>query len=240
MSFIISVYVREGIVMAVDSRLTFNRQEQQGGKTIINLAVGQSDSNYKLFLALDSVGISTYGAADIKGVPIAGYVESFIAEKLKDTPGNVEEVANRLADYFRGFTPTPSTHFHIAGYSPSADQPEQHVWHVDVASNQRSRLNPPGEQGASWGGEADILARLLQPVAQIDQQDKIQQKFPYHQIPWQFFTLQDAIDFAVFAIRSTIDALRFQPRAKTVGGPIDVLKPAGASWIQRKELHVER
>jgi hypothetical protein len=242
MSLVISVYVREGIVMAADSRLTFTRQDQQGGSTIVSLAVGQSDSNYKLFLAPNGIGLSTYGAADINGVPIAGYVESFIADKLRDTPASVEEVVNRLAAHFCAFAPVPNTQFHVAGYSASTDEPEQQVWHVDLTSNKTSRLNPPGQQGASWGGEADILARLVQPVAQVDQQDKIQQKFPYHQIPWQFFTLQDAIDFAVFAIRSTIDALRFQPRAKTVGGPIDVLviKPTGASWIQRKELRVER
>ncbi|PYL08483.1 MAG: hypothetical protein DME34_04505 [Verrucomicrobia bacterium] len=82
---------------------------------------------------------------------------------------------------------------------------------------------------------------MIQPVAQIDQHDAIQHKFPHFNIPFQFFTLQDAIDFAVFAVRSTIDAIRFQPRAKTVGGPIDVLiiKPTGAAWIQRKELSAQ-
>ncbi len=51
-------------------------------------------------------------------------------------------------------------------------------------------------------------------------------------------TLQDGIDFAVFAIRTTIDTMRFQMCVKTVGGPIDVLviKPSGAQWISRKEL----
>jgi hypothetical protein len=64
---------------------------------------------------------------------------------------------------------------------------------------------------------------------------------PYYHIPWGFFTLQDAIDYAIYAVRATIDSIRFQPRAKTVGGPIDVLviKPDGAFWVQKKELHGE-
>ncbi len=68
---------------------------------------------------------------------------------------------------------------------------------------------------------------------------KLGQPLPYFQIPYQFFTLQDAIDFCVFAVRSTTDAIKFQPRPKTVGGPIDVLviKPDEAFWVQRKELH---
>jgi hypothetical protein len=63
---------------------------------------------------------------------------------------------------------------------------------------------------------------------------------PSFGIPFQFFTLQDAIDFAVYAVRVTIDSIRFQTRAKTVGGPIDVLviKPTEACWIDKKELHV--
>ncbi len=50
--------------------------------------------------------------------------------------------------------------------------------------------------------------------------------------------LQDAIDFAVYAIQTTIDTMRFQARRKTVGGPIDVLAltPDEVKWIQKKEL----
>jgi hypothetical protein len=241
MSFIITLYVREGIVMAADSRLTLTTQRDELDKKVINLAVGQSDSNYKLFLTPHDIGISTYGAADIKGVPIAGYVDSFIATELKEKPSSIEEVGKKLLAHFLDFTPIPKTHFHIAAYTKVNEQIEPQVWHVDVHSKKISRLNPPGQQGASWRGEADILARLIQRVGQIDQDDKILHKFPHFKIQWHFFTLQDAIDFAVFALRSTIDAMRFQPRAKTIGGPIDVLviKPIGAVWVQRKELRVE-
>ena len=51
--------------------------------------------------------------------------------------------------------------------------------------------------------------------------------------------LQDAIDFSIYAIRTTIDTMRFQARPKNVGGPIDVLllMPDQVTWIYRKELH---
>jgi len=59
-------------------------------------------------------------------------------------------------------------------------------------------------------------------------------------IPFEFFTLQDAIDFCVYGIRSTIETLRFQSREKTVGGPIDVLiiTPDNSRWISQKQLVV--
>jgi hypothetical protein len=240
MSLIITMYVREGIVMASDSRLTLSSERPDGQNRVVQAAVGLSDSNYKTFLAPGNIGVSTYGAADIQGVPIGGFIESFMAQRLASNPLPPEEAARHILAFFREMPTPPASQFHVAGYAQEGHDFDQQVWHVNVGDNTCSRLNPPGTQGASWGGEADILARLLQPVTVTDAQGKPQQPLPHHQMPWQFFTLQDAIDFCVFAIRSTIDALRFQPRPKTVGGPIDVLviKPDTASWVQRKELHI--
>jgi len=240
MSLVITLHVREGIVMASDSRLTLNTQRQSGANQIVNLAVGQSDSNYKTFLTPNGVGISTYGAADIGGVPIGGYVESFINDIVAPKALTVEQVADEILKYFRAQKPIPDTFFHVAGYKKTGNTSEQHVWQVSVAQGTKNKLNPPGDQGAWWGGESDILSRLILPVGILDQNGNVKDKPPTFDIPWGFFTLQDAIDFATFAVRSTIEMLRFQPRAKTVGGPIDVLviKPTGPSWVQRKELRV--
>jgi hypothetical protein len=238
MSFVITMYVREGIVMASDSRLTLNSEQQSGDKQVNQIAVGASDSNYKTFLTDNRIGISTFAAADIKGVPIAGYMESFIRERLNSNT-NVEQVPQLLLEYFRSFDPIPKTGFHVAGYQTSGDNGiEQHVWGVDIAANSRSRIGKD-MQGASWGGEGDILARILNNVGLINSEGNLDKALPQFPIPYQFFTLQDAIDFAIFAVRSTIDIIRFQPRPKTVGGPIDVLviKPDKAFWVQKKELH---
>ena len=58
-------------------------------------------------------------------------------------------------------------------------------------------------------------------------------------ITWGLFTLQDAINFAKYAIETTINTMRYSNVVETVGGPIDILviKPDQAFWIQRKELH---
>jgi len=242
MSFVITLYVREGIVMASDSRLTLNSETVVGGVKTRNLAVALSDTNYKTFLAPNRIGISTYGAADIVGVPIGGYVESFIVDELAGSSMTPETVARRLLAHFQRFTPPPQAQFHVGGYAEGDGTAAQQVWHVDVRAGGVQQMNPPGQQGATWGGEADILARLVQPVGQLDNSGGSTGPLPHFPIQFQFFTLQDAIDFALFALRATIDAIRFQPRAKTVGGPIDVLviKPTEATWIQRKALQGER
>jgi hypothetical protein len=79
MSFVIALNVREGIVMASDSRLTLD-QTIAGSPSTIQLAVSQSDSSYKAFLAPTGIGILTFGAASIGGEPLAGFIESFINE----------------------------------------------------------------------------------------------------------------------------------------------------------------
>jgi hypothetical protein len=240
MSFIVTAYVREGIVMASDSRLTLNATQQQNQQQITNLDVGQTDSTYKTFLALNKFGISTFGEASINGVPIAGYIESFISEHLSQNNYEIDQLPQELLTYFRNISPNLGTGFHVGGYKRVNNLYEQHIWAVQINQNNFQRLNTGNNQGVSWGGEGDILSRIIKPAYSQDQQGNYQ-PYPNHQIPYQFFTLQDAIDFSVYAIRTTTDTIRFQPRAKTVGGPIDVLvlKPDAAKWIRQKELKVK-
>jgi hypothetical protein len=241
MSLIISVYVREGIVMAADSRLTLTIPRALPGGQAHTLSLATSDSAKKLFLAPNNIGIATCGAADIGGVPIAGFVESFIVEKLKGQSLSAEQVANELKGYLSALAVRPGTVFHIAGYAQTAAGWEQTVFFVDPAVGPVSRLNPVNQQGANWGGEIDVLQRLLNEVALVQPGGQPAVPLPVFGVPFEFFTLQDAIDFAVFGIRSTIETLRFQNREKTVGGPIDVLvvTPGGAQWIRQKQLVVE-
>ncbi len=225
--------------MASDSRLTLNATRQQRGRQFVQMAVGQSDSNHKTFLASKDIGISTFGAADIQGVPIAGYIDSFINDHLSPADYEVDQVPQELLTYFSNLPGPPKIGFLVAGYKKVNNIPEQNIWEVLVSQNQTRRLNKPGTQGASWRGADDVLARLIQPVHLRDQQGNFH-PLPHHQIQWGFFTLQDAIDYSIYAVKVTIDTMRFHPRPKTVGGPIDVLviKPNDAFWVQRKELHV--
>lgn len=241
MSFVITVYVREGIVMTTDSRLTLNYNKHHGENQIVRSSVGLSDSAYKLFLVNNNIGISTFGNASVKGVPVTGYVESFINEKISENGTEQkyypEDVAKMLCQYFREFPDVPNTRFHIAGYKKENNKFVQHVWLIDVGRDIVKRLNIYDKQGASWGGEVDILSRLINRVGTFDGKDFKQ--LPHYDIPWNLFTLQDAIDFSIYATKMTIDSMRFQSRPKTVGGPIDVLviKPDKAFWIQKKILY---
>jgi hypothetical protein len=239
MTFIIVVAVREGIVMASDSRITLNNTRQEGEKQVIQMAISQSDSNSKAFLTHSNIGIFTCGDADIQGVPIAGYIESFINEILIPVNYEVDQVPEKLLEYFRKFPEIPKTIFTVAGYKKTGNIFQQHVWEVNVSANIAKRLNNPEECWVSWSGETDVLTRLNNDVA-VMQADGTYQPLASYPVEFGFFTLQDAIDYCLYAVRVTIDTMRFQARPKTVGGPVDVLvlKPNEAKWIQKKQLHV--
>ncbi|HGA1023139.1 hypothetical protein IBT50_14135 [Bacillus sp. S70] len=237
MSIIVSVYCNEGIVLASDSRITLSNTKRESNGTHIHLAIGQSDSNYKTFLA-GNIGISFCGDSDIKGVPISGYIEAFIGDYItKDTC--VSEVPDLLLKYFNDFDVVPDSNFFVAGYTNLTN--EQVVYGVYIKRQNFEQL--AADQGTSWMGEADTLNKLLNPVYKKEGNVLGIEKYtelPFYSTEYNFFTLQDSIDFAVYAVKTTIDTMRFQTRPKTVGGPIDVLviKPREAFWVQRKELHV--
>jgi 20S proteasome alpha/beta subunit len=235
MSLVVTVYVPEGLVMAADSRLTLEFEIPQVSGSPKHHSVPSSDSTYKVFLTPNCIGVSTFGAAAVGTTPVAPLVEAFAVKELEAAAKPPGEVANALLQYFRTLAGPPPVRFHVAGYKGT----EQEVFDVDVAGNVAKQVNISGP-GAAWGGEADALSRLLSRVGTVDQTGKLANELPSFGVAFQHFTLQDAIDFAVYAIRTTADTMRFQMRPQTVGGPIDILiiRPGEARWLRRKELRV--
>jgi len=226
--------------MAADSRLTLNQKRPStGDNSVVNLSVAQTDSTNKLFQPRGTrVGISTVGDADVAGTPIGGYMQDFENSLSEAQDLSVEQLASGLLGYFHGLPGPPSVIFHVAGYCHVQAQLLQQVWQVSVAEGSITQMNVKYPQGAVWNGESDTMKCLLSPAWQKDDRGQYTQMLQY-EIPWGYFTLQDAVDFSIYAIRTTIDTMRFQVRPKTVGGPIDVLviEPSRAYWVQHKALH---
>lgn len=79
-------------------------------------------------------------------------------------------------------------------------------------------------------------------VDTVVREDTLDLRALRYDIRYDLMTLQDAIDFAVFIIRATIEARRFdQGSVQSVGGAIDiaVITADGFQWVQRKKLHGE-
>ena len=248
--------------MASDSRSTYNRTDEK----VIQFGIHYSDTTYKTFLC-DNIGISTCGDGTICGISVAGHIENFINNVYK-SGDSVETLANKLLSYFIDLPGNNSIAFYVAGYKKEDGKDIPVVFNVNTFAKTCTIIRD-GVCGANWEGERSILTRLMKNSYVVSDEDVIPVDTltvstkkedgaeettilknrltipvnslhqPEFDMAWDLLTLQDGIDFAQFAIKTTIDSMRFRMGPKTVGGPIDILviKPNGAKWIQRKELH---
>jgi hypothetical protein len=235
MSFTVTVYVPEAICMASDSRQTLTLK---GKVETVN-----SDFTYKTFLLpRQQVGVSTFGQAALGGGSVQSQVERF-AEEMVEEGDDVEAVAHKLVSCLHERHPQADTGFYVAGYKREGRASVPHVYycHVKKTLVQRRNVNPKTGDvtyGATWAGQVDVITRLLK-ARQVVGPDGQLVEITGARINWHLMNMQDAIDFAIYAVRTTIDTMRFEARPKNVGGPIDVLliTPQSSRWIQRKELH---
>jgi hypothetical protein len=217
--------------MAGDSRMTVQRNEERAEneqRTLVQQQLVLSDSAYKVVeLRSIGVGIAIYDAGIIAGQPADTHVHRFEEEKVSPDDDALS-VSEKFLKYFQDNFPGVAVGYHIAGYRTEnrASVPYVLVGHT-VREPGLRRVNADDDHNVQYGitraGDTLIANRL------IDQ----------NYLPlFAAMPLQDAVDYAVHLIRTTIDTMRFEPRFPSVGGPIDVLvvTPAGLAWVQRKEL----
>ena len=268
MSLIVTVCTSEGLVMASDSRSTYTRTETSSEKVIIKFGAHYTDTTYKTFLCDNRIGISTCGDGTICGKSIAGHIENYI-NNIYSQDDSIATTGHKLLKYFSELSANSDLTFHVAGYKKESDKDIAEVYSVSTASHQ-VRLLREGICGANWDGERATLTRLVKNSYVVSEENAIpigtitlnrenedgttnqivlknqiaipgeSLRQPELDIAWDLMTLQDGVDFATYAIKTTIDTMKFQVAPKTVGGPIDILviKPNGGQWIQRKELHM--
>lgn len=167
MSFLITVYVNEGIVMASDRRTTYNRSDVVEGMIIQKVGLHTTNSTEKTFLCPNGAGISTCGEASILGKPITGYIKDAIRGIAINTP--VSDVPQMVVDYFNGLGIMPKVHFFVAGYDKERDQIIQRLYKVYLEEPSPIIPIDASRQGASWDGEVLTMSRLLQNVAMKNQ-----------------------------------------------------------------------
>ena len=224
--------------MASDSRQSITVESKTtDGKPLCKIETVSSDFVYKTFLLeKQKVGINSYGDSLLGKTTIESHIRRF-SEEMLDDDDDVTTVPDNLMQFFRRDFSKADTSFHVAGFKKTNRRSMPYVFrcHVGKGTIEKPNVAPKTGNvvyGASWGGQADVISSLLQPTAG-------QPKAP---IIWDAMTIQDAIDFAIYAVRTTTDTMRFQARSKNVGGPVDVLlitpyEPA--RWIQRKQFRGE-
>ncbi len=235
MSFLIEVHVNEGIVLAGDRRTTYSSVYKTAETVVNNIGVHVTNSTNKVFLCPNGAGISLCGDASLNHKPIAGYIQEMIRVRIHETT-KIEEVPKIINDFFGVVLPKPNLTFFVAGYTTLNAGKKQKVYKINVADGKITEIDTDA-QGASWEGETLTLSRLLQPVAIKDPAGRYYE-LPDEKILWEYFTLQDAVDFAKYAVETTIKTMRFKNVVETVGGNVDILiiTPEKSYWLNKTEL----
>ena len=235
MSFLIAVHVNEGIVLASDRRTTYTQTSNENGQQVVKIGVHTTNSTDKTFACPNGAGISTCGDASLLGKPITGYIQEMIRAGISpDT--KISDIPQIIIDYFYSKPTVSNTNFIIAGYETVEDRKVQKLFKIRLADKNIEEIDTDS-QGASWDGETFTLTRLIQNVVVIGNNGTCT-PLPFEEILWEYFTLQDAIDFARFAVETTIKTMHFKNVVETVGGNVDILviTPEETKWIQREEL----
>jgi hypothetical protein len=227
--------------------------------------------------AVAGAAVATYGFAFLSGRNVSGHMGEFVQSVGSSNP-EPSKIANdlstffgdRLEEHFRnGADPRPEEGsdvlgFLVAGYYNGVGE----VHEVSLPSGTVQKQFDSSSGGAAWRGQTDVVIRLLkgfdaglfgrlgqegqlpeQLVAALPEILAPLQKMEYV-VPFNLMTVQDAIDFVVLLIRTTIDVQRltygtvaYPGSWPGVGGPIEIasiMPIEGFSWVQQAVLQGER
>jgi hypothetical protein len=238
---IISICGFDGIVMAADSAAS--RHFVQSDMTLLlaaihdknlhdaviksiddgdNLAFCFSDTFDKIHIMQNNIAVSAGGAWLTNGGSINPYLEHFFRNAVFDTPG---ETADALLKYVEGISDIKMG-FHVCGYDPpeKGGIPMPRVYFVDMLHHEVTSLEK-GSTGMMQHSCNDYMKPMSQLVANN----------------LKSLTLQDTIDYAVFAIKASAMYEKCVLLNNRICGHVDVLviRPYQMEWVSKKRLHVK-
>ena len=256
MTLAVSLRIPDGIVVAIDSLATAAGQIQIVGEvkgkcakcgeefTIkditpppIRIPSSVTPFAQKLFGFKGRYGIAHFGNSFLNGQTIHSQVRR-LEKMVPDGILSVDEIADHIQEHLRkeleievgDLSKLPDNVFpigcQVSGF-PSADSTVGRTWTLRLGKEvKRDKYDG---FGCTVSGAREVVSKLWKQDPEL----------PVPRPNYQLFTLQDALDYAEFLIRTTADYQRFANMIPTVGGDIDValLTPyRGFQWIKSKPL----
>lgn len=269
MTIAISLKVNDGLVLAADSASTLVGLDEDGRAHVLNV-YKNANKVFNLCkgspIGVVTWGTGAFGSASIETLVKDFRVR--LAAGFDPKNYSVEEIAKQFREfmYEERFIPAFKdligdsseifTGFIVAGYSSGAEMAEEYQieMRLDDCPEPRS-LRTMEDSGMTWNGQPEAITRLLlgfsnglpdalvrlgvDPAVVPAAMNEIRKHLlvPFVQPGMPF---QDAIDLAEFLIDATVQFVRFNPGADTVGGPVDIAgitKHEGFKWIKRKHYY---
>jgi hypothetical protein len=257
----------EGIVLSADSRVTLQFTQPSSQPNVLLSSPAYYDNATKLLKVAGQnyVGAVTVGLGAI-GVSTPRTAHSFIPEldkeldKQKRLP--VFDFATRISEFYvrqwRQLMPATGQFddmiFLVGGYNEN--ETHGRVYALAIPSNPVPIELNQNDFGLTFQGQTEITARLLnaidvpvllhlQKMFNIKDQElastvqEIKSNFGL-KIPYQFISLQDAVDLSMLLITTTSQLQKYITGVRGVGGPIDMATITGVEgfhYVQHKEIH---
>lgn len=253
MTICASVKVRDGFVLGTDSMTQIWGRHPSGKRIPV-----KNYANARKLFSIGSlkIGVMTYGLGNLGARSIYSFLRDFASHCKEDS---VEGVSKQLHDFISGAyceqfedTSGPGLGFFIAGYSPDKALPEE--WEFQLPKDQEARQVRSRETfGASWRGVSTPFTRLYMGfdprVMEELKRMKVSKKVievvtnKYRSpVAYDGMPVQDAINFVVFILQTTIGLATFELGTPSCGGPLQIatiLPEEGFEWVQEPELTVK-
>lgn len=269
MTICVAVKVGEGLVMAADSATILEGTAVTAQGTQTGVLQAFSYANKVMQVKDYPIAVMSWGIASIRDRSIQSLVMEFEYD-YKSIRGNsnytVRQVADdllsfirsRYDDAFHAEPKKPVLGLFIGGYSARQFFAEEYFYEfpqsadwVDPRPNQ-----PDGRPsfGANWYGQTNALTRLIRgvDVAALSElvkrgvdknliQKWVDDGVTEYPLVFDGMPIQDAIDFAEYAINITIGWFRFGLGPPLCGGDIDigVITPMDFQWAKRKQWAIK-
>ena len=251
MSIVASTLVHDGLVMGTDSMVQITGLDSEKG-----IAVIQSYQHaQKLYRFSSMIGVATWGIGNVGPRSVGSFIAGY-ARSSSEEEHTVESVAQGLIrtfqdvykEEFKGFEQEklPRLGALVGGYSP--DDPLAEEWEFVIPHDTTPRrVREPKAFGASWRGivgpftrvyrgiDPHIRQHFLKKGITEEELDQLTAPFVFDGMP-----IQEAIDFVVFILQTTINVAKFEAGASSCGGPLWValITRDKFQWVQSPKWRI--
>jgi hypothetical protein len=256
MTIVTCVKVRDGLVLGTDSMAHI----EQGGQFVRSF-----EHATKLFQVQDlPMGVMSYGLGNVGQRSIESLMREFSETTVVDLEDHsVGAVGKALFNFMKAQyyghreqlpedEEVPALGFALAGYSDGEVFPEQ-VQFEFPADDAPIETLPKEEFGAAWWGVAGPFLRLSKGYGPLVRfrleeaglaQEAIGALLDDLQIDVIFdaMPVQDAVDYAIFILNTTIDYATFSMTLSPCGGPLQVatiLPDRSFNWLAKPEVSMK-
>lgn len=202
-----------------------------------------SPTAQKLFPLKGKFGVGTFGSGIVNGKSMYSHFKILGQQVDQENISKLSEIIKLLEEYFldqlgqeakerniqiaEGVFPFG---FKIVGHE-NDEQTSGEIATLEIGKT--SKKENLRDFGCTVGGDPHIVQKLWSKLMTGTGE------IPIPQPAFNLLTLQDALDYSDFLIRTTADYQRFANMIPTVGGPIDiglVTNHSGFKWIRQKKL----